>query len=477
MADLPPPDHIAYLPEDEPVHVAYPLNRPPSTSDEESEFAPHVVPIVDANDVPVPPIIQFGDNFHVGESSSTRALLAGNSWVYAPGPIGCNLESVHRGDKRLDRQMFDRYKNKIKMAKKFKEGGLRINRHEYDITDLDAVVRKNSSDYSKMMKFVEGLSLQFQEEPSEPPIHPAFAPRLDDPYAIVKDTAIAARDDDVAYKVADVLATYRSTRNNTNVAGRSGGSGGQVATLGLTVANGKSWADMKMMMSEEFCPSEEIQRLENKLQSLKLRDTNIIAYTQRFNKLALLCPEAVLSERNKVELYIKGLPENIKGETTSSKPAVLNDAVRMAHTLMEQKIQDKAERVAESNKRKWESNNNQGGNATGRAYAIRNAEHVQGLNVVTELGAFNVIIGMDWLVECDDVIFYEKEPTERRLEDVLVILDFLEVFHDDLPGLPPPCQVGFRIELVPGAVPVAHAPYCFAPSEMKELSDKLKQLS
>nr|GEW51627.1 hypothetical protein [Tanacetum cinerariifolium] len=112
----------------------------------------------------------------------------------------------------------------------------------------------------------------------------------------------------------------------------------QVATLGLTVANEKSWDDMKKMMLEEFCPSEEIHWLENELRSLKLRDTNIATYTQRFNELALLCPEAVPTEKNKVELYINGLPENIKGETTSSRPAVLNDAVRMAHTLMEQKI-------------------------------------------------------------------------------------------------------------------------------------------
>ncbi|GKE90352.1 reverse transcriptase domain-containing protein, partial [Tanacetum coccineum] len=54
--------------------------------------------------------------------------------------------------------------------------------------------------------------------------------------------------------------------------------------------------------------------------------------------------------------------KNIKGETTSSRPTVLNEAVRMAHTLMEQKLQAKDKRIAESNKRKWESNNNQGGN-------------------------------------------------------------------------------------------------------------------
>ncbi|GJU26497.1 putative reverse transcriptase domain-containing protein, partial [Tanacetum coccineum] len=71
-----------------------------------------------------------------------------------------------------------------------------------------------------------------------------------------------------------------------------------------------------------------------------------------FNELALLCPEAVLTEKKKVELYIKGLPENIKGETTSSRPTMLNEAIRMAHTLMEQKLQAKAERIAEGNKRK-----------------------------------------------------------------------------------------------------------------------------
>ncbi|GJW26952.1 putative reverse transcriptase domain-containing protein [Tanacetum coccineum] len=76
----------------------------------------------------------------------------------------------------------------------------------------------------------------------------------------------------------------------------------QVATLGLDVANGKSCADMRKMMMEELCPNEEIQRLENKLRSLKLRDTNIAAYTQWFNELALLCPKAFPSEKKKVEL-------------------------------------------------------------------------------------------------------------------------------------------------------------------------------
>nr|GEV92124.1 hypothetical protein [Tanacetum cinerariifolium] len=53
----------------------------------------------------------------------------------------------------------------------------------------------------------------------------------------------------------------------------------------------------------------------------------------------------------------------------------------------------------------------------------------------------------------------EKEPAKKQLQDVLVICNFLEVFPNDLPGLPPPQQVEFKIELILGVAPVARAPY------------------
>ncbi|GJU69537.1 putative reverse transcriptase domain-containing protein [Tanacetum coccineum] len=52
-----------------------------------------------------------------------------------------------------------------------------------------------------------------------------------------------------------------------------------------------------------------------------------------------------------------------------------------------------------------------------------------------------------------------------------------EVFPEDLPGLPPARPVEFQIDLIPGAAPVARAPYRLAPSEMKELSEQLQELS
>nr|GEZ06611.1 hypothetical protein [Tanacetum cinerariifolium] len=403
-------------------------------------------------------------------------------------------------------------------------------------------------------------------------------------------------------------------------------------------------------MTDEFCPTKEVQRLEDELRHFKLRDINISTYRERFNELDLLCPDAVPNENKKVELYIKGLPEIIKGETTSSRPVTLNEAVRMVHALMEQKIQEKNERIAEGLKRKWENNNqgnknnnnnhNQGNywnnnhhnqnnnqrqnnaraltmaqnaraNQTGIApkcnhcgrchydqcpqsvriveeWDIRprttearmllqvpladksfmdiklshlidikpvklnssyEVELVDGKVVSTnsvlrgctlnlldhlfdidlmpiELGIFDVIVGMDWLVERDALIVCgkkevyvpyknktlvvksdssvsrlkvisciktrkyiergsqlfiaqvtEKEQAKKQLQDVPVICKFPEVFPDDLPGLPPPRQVEFIIELIPGDAPVACVPYRLAPSELQELSDQLKELS
>nr|GFC17676.1 putative reverse transcriptase domain-containing protein [Tanacetum cinerariifolium] len=71
----------------------------------------------------------------------------------------------------------------------------------------------------------------------------------------------------------------------------------------------------------------------------------------------------------------------------------------------------------------------------------------------------------------------EKELAKKKLLDVPVICNFPEVFPDDLLELPPPRQVKFKIELIPGAAPVVRAPYHLAPSELKELSDQLKKLS
>nr|GFB43750.1 transposon Ty3-G Gag-Pol polyprotein [Tanacetum cinerariifolium] len=71
----------------------------------------------------------------------------------------------------------------------------------------------------------------------------------------------------------------------------------------------------------------------------------------------------------------------------------------------------------------------------------------------------------------------EDKLEKKRLEDVPIVKNFPEVFPEDLPGLPPTRPVEFQIDLVPGATPVARAPYRLVPTKMKELSDQLKEVS
>ncbi|GKD52629.1 putative reverse transcriptase domain-containing protein [Tanacetum coccineum] len=114
-----------------------------------------------------------------------------------------------------------------------------------------------------------------------------------------------------------------------------------------------------------------------------------------------------------------------------------------------------------------------------------------------ELGSLDVIIGMDWdgeyqLVECLNEkvskgcqVYLaqvtskktEDKSEEKRLKDVPIVREFLEVFPEDLPGLPPARQVEFKIDLVPNVTPVARAPYQLALAEMQELSTQLQELS
>ncbi|GJV94492.1 putative reverse transcriptase domain-containing protein [Tanacetum coccineum] len=75
----------------------------------------------------------------------------------------------------------------------------------------------------------------------------------------------------------------------------------KIATMGLEVVNQMPWTEMKQLMTAEFCPKEEVQRMKHELWNLKVKEYNIVAYTQRFNELALMCPRMVEPERVKVD--------------------------------------------------------------------------------------------------------------------------------------------------------------------------------
>ncbi|GKE65932.1 putative reverse transcriptase domain-containing protein [Tanacetum coccineum] len=97
--------------------------------------------------------------------------------------------------------------------------------------------------------------------------------------------------------------------------------------------------------------------MEHELWNLKVKEYNIVAYTQRFNELALMCPRMIEPESVKIDAYIRGLSKNIKGEVTSSKPANLNEAESF------QSRNSTGKRKHKDNSRQTSQNNQGQGNA------------------------------------------------------------------------------------------------------------------
>ncbi|GJU15774.1 putative reverse transcriptase domain-containing protein, partial [Tanacetum coccineum] len=351
-------------------------------------------------------------------------------------------------------------------------------------------------------------------------------------------------------------------------------------TIGTDATYALSWRELLKLMTEVYCPRNKIQKIETELWNLSVKNNDIATYTQRFQELILMCTKMVPEEEDQVEKLIGGLPDNIQGNVIAAEPTRLQDAIRVANNLMDQKLKGYAVRNVK-NKRKLNNNyrnnrrqqpphkrQNTGGpnvaraymasnnekngykgtlpfcnrvviatttqgnpgpdqrvitcfeyeaqgyyrkdcpkvknqnygnkasvpDARGKAYVLGGGDVNLGSNTVTDLGSFDVIIGMDWLAKnhavivCDEKIVRipygnkilivqgdksdkEKKSTlsiiscvkaqkymekgcqlflaqvtvkenkdkskEKRLEDVPTVRDFLEVFPEDLPGLPP----------------------------------------
>ncbi|GJY17080.1 putative reverse transcriptase domain-containing protein [Tanacetum coccineum] len=140
------------------------------------------------------------------------------------------------------------------------------------------------------------------------------------------------------------------------------------------------------LMAEVYCPSYEIQKMESELWNLTVKNNDLAAYTQRFQELTMLCTKMVPEEEDRVKKFIGGLLDNIQGNVIAVEPTRLQDAVRIANNLMDQKLKGYAVKKAK-NKRKFDNSQkdnrgqqlpfkrqNVGGQNVARAYMDGNNE-------------------------------------------------------------------------------------------------------
>ncbi|KAI3821569.1 hypothetical protein L1987_09137 [Smallanthus sonchifolius] len=110
----------------------------------------------------------------------------------------------------------------------------------------------------------------------------------------------------------------------------------QVQMLGLAMANGLPWEEFKMMMKEEYCPRDEIQKLEGEFWNLKMEGSEIELYTTRSHDLATMCPHMATPDYKRIELYIGGILPQIQSMVTSSNPTTIQQTIKLAHKLTDQ---------------------------------------------------------------------------------------------------------------------------------------------
>ncbi|GJZ65676.1 putative reverse transcriptase domain-containing protein [Tanacetum coccineum] len=122
-------------------------------------------------------------------------------------------------------------------------------------------------------------------------------------------------------------------------------------TIRTDVAYAMTWKELMKLMTEVYCLRNEIQKMEAELWNLAMNVNDLNAYTQRFQDLVLLCTRMVPKEKDRVEKFIRGLSDNIQGNLIAAEPTRLQDAIRIANHLMDQKLKGYAIKNAKNKRR------------------------------------------------------------------------------------------------------------------------------
>nr|GEV64104.1 hypothetical protein [Tanacetum cinerariifolium] len=303
-------------------------NNPPPLNSEDEETPPTSPVIPDADGQPIPPIALFGQNFHFGKSSSTKNLLTGNSKIVLTGPMCPSLGTAWKRLGKMEKLMSERIETEGRMKKKFKEQDRHLVALGCENIEMDRTGEKflkirgnpppplTQDTVNQMIQESVEATIRAERERVQNEANRAGGPNV----ALVvrectltdfmKCSPITFRGNEGAVglirwteKTEMVFTVSKCTKANKVVFAIATFQdralswwNSQVATLEIEAVTRKTWAEMKVMMTEEFCPPEEIQSMECELCNLRVKEMDISSYTTRFNELVILCPGMLPTE-------------------------------------------------------------------------------------------------------------------------------------------------------------------------------------
>ncbi|GJU13209.1 retrotransposon protein, putative, ty1-copia subclass [Tanacetum coccineum] len=276
----------------------------------------------------------------------------------------------------------------------------------------------------------------------------------------------------------------------------------QVQARGREAAVGMTYVEFKALLVEEFCPSNKMENLESEFfynfgNHIWLGIAE--GYNDRFHELAKLVPHLVTPESKRIGRYINGLAPQIRGMLRATQPTTIQSAILKAVILTDEVVRCGCVSTVDTGPLYRDSSVGYSKWARGRAFNVNAVDALQDPNVVTGTFSLNDHFATVLFDSRADFSFISTKfaplinvkPSSVSLgwlfknkAEMYVMRRWLDtvggggyfVFKEDLSGLPPQRQVEFRIDLFPGATPVAKSPYQVAPSEMQELSEQLQEL-
>nr|GEW62138.1 putative reverse transcriptase domain-containing protein [Tanacetum cinerariifolium] len=212
----------------------------------------------------------------------------------------------------------------------------------------------------------------------------------------------------------------------------------QIKTLGPE-AYAMTWEVLKKKMTDKYCPQEELKKLEIELWNLKVKGNDVPTYTNRFQELTLICTKFVANENEKID--------------KADNKRKTDDTSRNNHRHQQQPVKKqnvtKVYNIGMGERKPYEGSLPKSSGNANVANAQRDGKETPK--------------GNGWVYGVGNAKKNENAPMNPASNVVT--------------GLPPARPVEFQIDLILEAALVARAPYRLAPSEMKELSEQLQELS